>query len=348
MKLLLQKSILGILCLLFTPFLSLSQYPPQAGNIGTSAIHRDSSIIKSFENFYPGSEGKEIVRGWQSSADTTIGKASVGSLDTIFSPLGQRPFLISLGDGGKLTFELPYPIYDGTGPDFVVFENGFPFSKDSFFLELAFVEVSTDGIKYFRFPAFSETDTLQQVGAFGSLKAEKIHNLAGKYIMPFGVPFDLKDLKDSLEIPGKTTEIRFIRFVDVVGSINPDYASRDALGRIINDPWPTPFPSGGFDLSGIGFIHVLGLSNSKELKLGESSIVVFPNPLTDKSILNLQCEFRMDDLKIFDINGQLKINLTELNQNNLEVNLNELGSGVYYLKIRNGNHFSNAIKIIKL
>ncbi|MCG9879350.1 MAG: hypothetical protein MH472_02015, partial [Bacteroidia bacterium] len=78
MKLQQKVPFFGLLSFLFFPFIALSQYPPQAGNIGTSAIHRDSSIIKTFENYFPGSEGKTLLRGWQSIADTSLGNANVG------------------------------------------------------------------------------------------------------------------------------------------------------------------------------------------------------------------------------------------------------------------------------
>lgn len=43
-----------------------------------------------------------------------------------------------------------------------------------------------------------------------------------------------------------------VRLIDVVGSINPAYGSTDALGNLINDPWSTPFATGGFDLDAVG------------------------------------------------------------------------------------------------
>ena len=37
--------------------------------------------------------------------------------------------------------------------------------------------------------------------------------------------------------------------------MNNLYASYDSQGNIINDPFPTPFETGGFDLDAIGVIH---------------------------------------------------------------------------------------------
>lgn len=57
-------------------------------------------------------------------------------------------------------------------------------------------------------------------------------------------------------MPGlNLNSVTHIRIVDVVGSIDPLYATRDSLNRVINDPWPTFFETGGFDLDAVGVIH---------------------------------------------------------------------------------------------
>ena len=63
-----------------------------------------------------------------------------------------------LGDDGSLVLTFPAPIADGAGPDFAVFENAF----STEFLELAFVEVSSDGTNFTRFPAHARPHPLQQ------------------------------------------------------------------------------------------------------------------------------------------------------------------------------------------
>jgi hypothetical protein len=45
--------------------------------------------------------------------------------------------------------------------------------------------------------------------------------------------------------------------VDVVGSITPAYATYDSQGNMVNDPWPTPYSSSGFDLDAVGVINQL-------------------------------------------------------------------------------------------
>jgi hypothetical protein len=138
----------------------------------------------------------------------------------------------------------PHPICDGPGADFAVFENSF----SNYNLELAFVEVSSDGVNFVRFPAWSFTE--EEVGpyAVGAMDPTDIEGFAGKYKAGFGTPFDLAALPASATLD--LQNIRFVRIVDIVG----DGGTLDSGWRPIYDPTPT-YGSGGFDLDGIGVIH---------------------------------------------------------------------------------------------
>jgi hypothetical protein len=176
--------------------------------------------------------------------------------------------VVSLGDGGMATLTFDRPIVNGSGSDFTVFENAF----DDMYLELSFVEVSSNGERFVRFPAVSLTQTDIQVDGFGTLDATNIHNLAGKYRQGFGTPFDLDDISDSTEID--LDNIRFVRIVDVIGTIEDAYATFDSQGNKVNDPWPTPFHSCGFDLDAVGAINVGNpyfISNMNNLSLTNDS-----------------------------------------------------------------------------
>ena len=142
------------------------------------------------------------------------------------------------------------PITDGPGYDFAVFENGL---SDTF-LELGFVEVSSDGNNFFRFPSVSLTPTATQVGSFGVLDPTNLNDLAGKYRVGFGTPFDLQELSGVSPLLD-IHDVKFVKIVDVVGSINPLYATLDSVNNPVNDPYPTAFASGGFDLDGVGVIN---------------------------------------------------------------------------------------------
>ncbi|TSA27425.1 MAG: T9SS C-terminal target domain-containing protein [Bacteroidetes bacterium] len=222
------------------------QYPPPAGQPGTTAMYKDSSAFREWASKCT------LEAGYINLVDTTVvfmgsNKAAYGFPEDATGPPDN--FVVSLGDQGIATLTLPAPMFDSAGPDFAVFEN--PFSDA--FLELGFVEVSSNGIDFVRFPSVSLTPEAPQVSTFDTLDATKIHNLAGKYRVFYGTPFDLADLNDSLTVD--ISAITHIRIIDVGGCIQPGYQSFDSQGHIINDPWPTPFHTCGMDLDAVGIIH---------------------------------------------------------------------------------------------
>jgi len=241
------KRIILLVAAAFAPAALAGPYAPAAGLPGSTAIARDSAAIVGWASGY-----EDLVRGPVDISDIPSGFASFGAGTDALGPadahVDSLP-VVSLGDGGRITLTFANPIANGSGADFAVFENGF-----DGFLELAFVDVSSDGTNFFRFPAFSLTPTTSQAPAFGqSIDPTNLHNLAGKYLRGFGTPFDLTDLAGipGLDINGVT----HIRIQDVVGSIDPLYRALDSLGNAINDPWVTPFPQGGFDLDAVGVLH---------------------------------------------------------------------------------------------
>lgn len=222
-------------------------YAPAASQAGTTAISATSSLFKGWATAVP-----QLSRGPIDSADPGGDLATWGTtLDVlgISDAAANNLPVLSLGDGGWITLTFGLPIRDGSGADFAVFENGL----NDTFLELAFVEVSSDGSTFHRFSSFSQTPTTTQIGPFNLLDPTNLHNLAGKYRSGFGTPFDLAELNG---LPGlNLNAVTHVRIIDVVGSLDTAYARRDSLNRIINDPWPTLFETGGFDLDAVGVIH---------------------------------------------------------------------------------------------
>lgn len=210
------------------------------------------------------------------------------------SPNGSNLPVVSLGDGGKATVTFDGYITNGDGPDFAVFENSF----DDNFLELAFVEVSSDGEHFVRFPATSLTQTTTQIGGTGRVDPTMINNLAGKYRTQWGTPFDLEELRDSVGLD--INHITHVRMIDVVGSIDPQYGTRDHEGRLINDPYPTNNYSGGFDLDAVGVIHFLSYSGIDEPT--RRNITVWPNPATTQ--LNVVIPDSSVLIELLDITGR--------------------------------------------
>jgi hypothetical protein len=221
-------------------------FPPVAGQPGSTAIaYNDPQFVAWATSV------QELTRGPMNIANPGAGLASFGAAANALGPAGtDTSGVVSLGDGGHVTLGFAQPIANGPGADFAVFENSF---ADTF-LELAFVEVSSDGVNFFRFPGVSLTQAATQVGGFGTLDPTNLNDLAGKYRVGFGTPFDLDELAGVSGLLD-VNAVEAVRIVDVVGSIDPLYGTHDSLGNIVNDPWPTAFASGGFDLDAVGVIH---------------------------------------------------------------------------------------------
>jgi hypothetical protein len=242
---------------------------------GSAGIPKDSSIIKSWAT------GIEIYRGYidisnPATMDKDTNRASFGHPGNALRPAtGNSSHVVSLGDGGWATLTFEKPIRNGEGPDFAVFENGFEFSGD-LYGELGFVEVSTDGENFVRFPATSLTQTTTQLGGFDPLDATNLNNFAGKHVAGFGTPFDLEELKDSVGID--VNNIRFVRIIDVVGSIDPQYGTYDSQGNIINDPFSTPYWSSGLDLEAVAVLNEVDIQNEtinfSDVALDENGVFV--------------------------------------------------------------------------
>jgi len=244
--------------------------------------------------------------------------------------------VVSLGDGGMATLVFETPIRNVIGFDFAVFENGF----DNF-LELAFVEVSSDSIHFIRFPSRSETSVNQQVGSFGILDPAKIHNLAGKYQAGYGTPFDLEELKDSAGLD--INSVNYVRIIDVIGILDDSLGSRDATGTLVNDPYPTPFSTGGFDLDAVGVIRTLTAGTGPAVE--ESLPVVYPNPFRD--VISIRSPDFSNALFTVICPASGRIVRRGLTEGNIrEMNLSGLARGMYILSIEENMKVYN-IKIIK-
>lgn len=271
----------------------LAQYPPAPGNAGTTAIHKDSSV------FYAWATACNVNRGFVNISDTNFvyNNSNHASYGNVYMATGIPDGLVlSLGDGGSAILTFDTVITDHAGWDFAVFENSF----SNGFLELAFVEASSDGVHFVRFPAVSLTPTTQQVGTFDTLDTRKIHNLAGKYRLEYGTPFDLNDLRDSAGID--IFHVTHIRLVDVVGSVQDAWATFDSQNHKVNDPWPTPFDTGGFDLDGVGLVHNAPASAGHEASL--PVVGIQPNPCRDK-VQFFSSDARPLQVEITDANGHL-------------------------------------------
>lgn len=206
-------------------------YAPAAGQSGSEAISMNDAAITSwatgYENYLV---GLNVDATWQ-DATQALGMAQ-----------GTSGNIVSLGEGGRITLIFADPIANGAGNDFAVFENSF---SDTF-LELAKVEVSSDGINFFSFDSYSLTAS--PVNAFGSIDPTNIDGLAGKYRQGWGTPFDLDVFNGTSGLD--LGAVSYVRLLDVMG----DGSMLDSNGNPIYDPYET-LGSAGFDLDAIGVMN---------------------------------------------------------------------------------------------
>lgn len=306
-----------ILFFLFVSFTTYAQFDPAGGEIGSKAIHFENNKIIGW------SSKVTIQRGWAACNDTSLGRASQGFDDYANGKANGE--CTSLGDSGIAIVELEIPIADNQGYEFAIFENGFK-SNGGYFLELAHVEVSSDGIHYVRFPSETFFDTINQFTNASVMDPTQAHNLAGKNPMFWGTPFDLKDLNKSEYL--NTDSIKYIKIIDAVGSLNPMYGSKDGKGKPINDPWPTPWLSSGFDLDAVAILSP-GYTGLNELV--NQNLSIFPNPSASNSLIQLPL---VDVISVSLLDAQGKSLVVNWNENTLTTPHTK---GIYQLIIQTQN-----------
>lgn len=260
------KTMLSAIALLPT-VVSAGFFAPAAGTQYSTAVEsNDAAIVgwaTGYQNYLAGVEADAVFQTPQKAL------GAPGNHDG--NNEGSTFDIVSLGRGGSIVLTFDPPIVDGDGFDFAVFENSF----SNTFLELAKVEVSSDGVNFVQFPAFSTVPA--PVGGFGISDAADIEQLAGKYRAGFGTPFDLSQLAGNPLVD--LNNIAYVRLIDVVGDGSAsndislqavaDWAGMtvaqlpqfvvdgiNAAPAAIYDPYPT-ISSAGFDLDAIGVMNQL-------------------------------------------------------------------------------------------
>jgi hypothetical protein len=310
-----------------------AQFAPQAGNTGSTAVPA-AGIIAWANNC-------SVQRGYLDIANPTDGTVTAG--EPANATGASDGTIVSLGDSGVATLTFSGHIYNGAGPDFAVFENGFkdPSNGLMAFLELAFVEVSSDGINFTRFPATSNTPVSPQIPVAGTyMDAALINNLAGKYVSGYGTPFDLNELVGT---PGlDVNHITHVRIVDVVGSVS-GLGSVDNEGHRINDPYPTNIPTGGFDLEAVGAINIM--STGIENTANTLQAAIYPNPATDEVYITLSSATN-HTITVSSITGSI-LQQQQATSNTTLLNIAPYPSGIYYITISGNNGNQWVGKVVK-
>ena len=285
------------------------------GSEGCTAVKFDDERIQGWAT------ACTVVRGSSNLTDPEAAAVTYGTDEDAVGPATANTMdVVSLGDGGMATLTFDTPIANGDGYDFAVFENSF----NDYFLELAVVEVSSDGEHFVRFPATSLTQTHTQITE--RVDPTFINNLAGKYRVGYGTPFDLEELRDSANVD--INNITHVRVIDVVGSIDPQYGTYDAFGHLINDPFPTITHSAGFDLDGVAVMNTaLGID-----EVQTSALSLYPNPANHSAIVTFTAQAQRTTAILYDMTGRAVAALpVEAGATTITLNTANLANGIYML-----------------
>lgn len=170
----------------------------------------------------------------------------------------------SLGVDGHLTLGFGVTITDGPGADLLVAENPFTTGPGQVYAELLFVEVSTDGAQFARFPSryFRGDGSSFAINTIGFAQG-----LAGQtpvYSNPMqpgvdpldvveagGGAFDLADLRSHPLVRSGAVDLHRITEVRLVDAVSGQ--SVDSRGRVILDP-----SAGSADIDAVTVLHHTG------------------------------------------------------------------------------------------
>ncbi len=299
-----------------TVIVDTTKYDGAVGTEGCQAIFcQDPAILGWATNC-------QIERGLQDITVPNVFVSYGAESDAVGAATESTMDVVSLGDSGVAILTFDIPIQNGDGYDFAIFEN----SLNDSFLELAFVEVSSDGVNYVRFPAVSNTPADVQIDNNGGTDPRDLHNLAGKYRVGWGTPFDLDELADNELLD--VNNVTHVKLIDVIGSIDPAVASRDKNNHIINDPYPTNFASGGFDLDGVCVLNGWTPGQTSVSEYETKPLSVHPNPCT----ANVTVETVLGETVVLYNSVGTELMRVVASEERMTVNMSAYPAGIYFIQ----------------
>lgn len=204
--------------------------------------------------YTPGTGGGTFVAANALGAPTGGGLGG-GSID-----------VCSLGVGGSLTLGFDVTITNGPGVDFTICENAFVFGSESF-SEVAWVEVSTDGVVFARLPSRYAGPSAglpgftapfgTYAGLTGTMPVRA--NIATNTLDPLepawsgGDGFDLATLASDAHVLAGAVDLDAIHFVRIVDI--PHAAGLDSAGNVI---WDNSGPTGTADIDAVCVVQHTG------------------------------------------------------------------------------------------
>ena len=89
------------------------------------------------------------------------------------------------------------------------------------------------------------------------------------------------------------------------------------------------------------------ITNIQNINFKTTNLTVFPNPATDILNINLSnANFKNSNIVIYNVSG-MEVSKSTMNGASAQLNIETLGSGVYFVKVSNENGFSKTVKFVK-
>ncbi len=262
-------------------------------------------------DYSPGT-GFGIFAEGQSLGPPRGGGLTVGSLH-----------VASLGVGGSLTLGFDVTIMDGPGADIAVFENAFlDFTLAGAYSETAYVEVSTDGVVFARFPTsyagpagpLSPFGTTP-LGSYGGLAGRRpvLANADGNELDPRipteagGSAYDLADLGRTAEVVSGAVDLDRIHFVRLVDAVDGEL---DKKGNTI---WDNSGPAGSADIDAVTALNHTGNRDNKrpvvDLRVdgGQDLHVIFEDAQGMADIVEVTATLSFVEIDLMEVLAQFEL-----------------------------------------
>ncbi|WP_215224755.1 T9SS type A sorting domain-containing protein [Echinicola shivajiensis] len=88
-----------------------------------------------------------------------------------------------------------------------------------------------------------------------------------------------------------------------------------------------------------------GLINATPIERKDSNALIFPNPVSD--LLNIRSDFDINKIKLLGLNGEIVLEVENVDEKKCEVNIEHVGKGIYIVYLEGFNGLAEIHKLIK-
>jgi subtilisin-like proprotein convertase family protein len=206
----------------------------------------------------------------------------------------------------------------------------------------------------------SQTFSIEDVNISLDISHTYISDLAVSLTSPQGTTItlfdnvcgDLDDIDAIFDDKGLALSCNTLLPPAVSGTIRPELKLEAFIGEPISGDWILTvqdfFNGDGGSINSFG-VEVCYEETLSNLDFEINNFNLYPNPSTGMVNLNFGQTLQSDfEVKVYDLNGKLLyINDISNGSNKFVIDLNHLNSGLYFVKLESGSHFSVKKLIIK-